>query len=116
MINFKNKHTFEKRLQESSRIVEKYPERVPVIVEKAPTARLTNIDKNKYLVPCDLTVGQFIYIIRKRLLLKQQEALFIFINNTLPPASGMMSTVYEQHKDKDGFLYIVYSGENTFGL
>jgi GABA(A) receptor-associated protein len=27
----------------------------------------------------------------------------------------MMATVYEDHKDEDGFLYITYSGENTFG-
>jgi hypothetical protein len=26
-----------------------------------------------------------------------------------------MSSVYEDHKDDDGFLYITYSGENTFG-
>ena len=26
-----------------------------------------------------------------------------------------MSAVYEEMKDKDGFLYIKYSGENTFG-
>ncbi|KAF3792653.1 Autophagy-related protein 8d [Nymphaea thermarum] len=27
----------------------------------------------------------------------------------------MMSTIYEEHKDDDGFLYMTYSGENTFG-
>lgn len=26
-----------------------------------------------------------------------------------------MSTIYEELRDKDGFLYIKYSGENTFG-
>jgi GABA(A) receptor-associated protein len=26
-----------------------------------------------------------------------------------------MSAIYEEHKDDDGFLYISYSGENTFG-
>ena len=24
-----------------------------------------------------------------------------------------MSTVYESHKDQDGFMYMMYSGENT---
>lgn len=32
-----------------------------------------------------------------------------------PPAAALMSSVYEDHKDEDGFLYITYSGENTFG-
>lgn len=26
-----------------------------------------------------------------------------------------MSTIYDQKKDEDGFLYVTYSGENTFG-
>ena len=30
-------------------------------------------------------------------------------------AAALMSDVYEDHKDEDGFLYITYSGENTFG-
>jgi len=29
--------------------------------------------------------------------------------------SWTMGELYEQHKDEDGFLYIAYSGENTFG-
>ena len=29
--------------------------------------------------------------------------------------AALMSDVYEDHKDEDGFLYITYSGENTFG-
>jgi Autophagy protein Atg8 ubiquitin like len=26
-----------------------------------------------------------------------------------------MAEVFDKHKDEDGFLYVVYSGENTFG-
>jgi hypothetical protein len=28
----------------------------------------------------------------------------------------MMSAIYEENKDEDGFLYMSYSGENTFGV
>lgn len=30
-------------------------------------------------------------------------------------AAALMSAIYDEHKDDDGFLYISYSGENTFG-
>jgi GABA(A) receptor-associated protein len=39
----------------------------------------------------------------------------LFINNTLPPAASLMSQIYKEHKDTDGFLYVIYSGESTFG-
>ena len=30
--------------------------------------------------------------------------------------SASMGQIYQDHKDVDGFLYIAYSGENTFGI
>jgi len=74
-----------------------------------------DFDKCRYLVPSDLTVGQFVYVIRKRIKLSAEKAIFIFVDNVLPPTGELMSSVYEDKKDEDGFLYITYSGENTFG-
>ena len=95
---------------------------------------IATIDKKKYLVPADLTVGQFVYVIRKRIKLSPEKAIFIFVDEVLPPTAALMSSIYEEHKDEDGFLYITYvtyysieirdianlfssrySGENTFG-
>ena len=86
-----------------------------MICERANKTSIPNIDKKKYLVPADLTVGQFVYVIRKRIELPPEKAIFIFVNNQMPPTASMMSTIYEEQKSKDGFLYITYSGENTFG-
>lgn len=30
-------------------------------------------------------------------------------------AGAIMSAIYEEKKHEDGFLYVTYSGENTFG-
>ena len=86
-----------------------------VIVERAEKSDIPDLDKKKYLVPADLTVGQFVYVIRKRIKLSPEKAIFIFVNNVLPPTAALMSSIYDEHKDDDGFLYIAYSGENTFG-
>ena len=64
---FKEKCTIEQRINESARIKAKYPERVPVIVERADGCKnIEEITKHKYLVPNDLTIGQFAYVIRKK--------------------------------------------------
>ncbi|CAB4277845.1 unnamed protein product [Prunus armeniaca] len=105
----------ERRQAEAARIREKYPDRIPVIVEKAERSDIPDIDKKKYLVPADLTVGQFVYVVRKRIKLSAEKAIFIFVKNILPPTAAMMSAIYEENKDEDGFLYMTYSGENTFG-
>ncbi|KAG8385746.1 hypothetical protein BUALT_Bualt03G0077400 [Buddleja alternifolia] len=113
--SFKLDHPLERRQAESSRIREKYPDRIPVIVEKAERSAVPDIDKKKYLVPADLTVGQFVYVVRKRIKLSAEKAIFVFVKNMLPPTASMMSAIYEEYKDEDGFLYMTYSGENTFG-
>ena len=69
---------------------------------------IATIDKKKYLVPADLTVGQFVYVIRKRIKLGPEKAIFIFVDEVLPPSAALMSSIYEEHKDEDGFLYITY--------
>ena len=98
-----------------------------MIVEKAPKARIGDLDKKKYLVPSDLTgitmaggggahfgvtdahlgvtdppllpppppVGQFYFLIRKRIHLRAEDALFFFVNNVIPPTSATMGQLYQ---------------------
>lgn len=103
------------RISETTKIREKYPERVPIIVKKTAGSPLNDIDKNKYLVPIEMTLSQFIVIIRKRIKIQADQAIFVFIENTLPPLTSSMAYLYEHMKNEDGFLYIYYSGESTFG-
>ena len=116
-MSYKKKFSFEVRNKEAINIIKKYPDRIPIIVEKSDKCcgDIDNIDKKKYLVPNDLTIGQFQYVIRKRIKLQPEKALFIFINNLIPPTSQKLLSAYDEYKDKDGFLYVCYSGENTFG-
>lgn len=117
-MSFKSIHSFEKRKEESDRIISKYPDRIPIICEKSSSTKdndIPTIDKIKYLVPINLTMGQFIYVIRSRMKLRAEKAIFIFVGNTIPSSTSDLQTLYSRYKDKDGFLYMYYSGENTFG-
>jgi GABA(A) receptor-associated protein len=115
--DFRGTHPYETRKAESTRIRMKYPDRVPIICEvgKKDSTEL-ELDRCKYLVPIDLTVAQFLMTIRKRIKLSPENALFIFMeNNTLPPTSETLGTLYANQKNDDGFLYMTISLENTFG-
>jgi GABA(A) receptor-associated protein len=113
---FKQNNTLDERTAESHRINLKYKDRVPIIVEISDSNnKELSLNKCKYLVPFDLTVSQFLYVIRKRIKLTPEIALFVFFNNSLPPSSETIGSVYKHHKDRDGFLYAVISLESTFG-
>lgn len=117
MGSYKEDKSFESRQAESTKVREKYPDRVCVICERAERAgHIGRLEKCKYLVPTTLTVGQFMFIIRKKLSLESSQSIFVFVNkNVLPPTSKEMGHLYEEYKDDDGLLYMLYATENTFG-
>lgn len=104
------------RIKKSQLILEKYPDRVPLIIQPSKNDRDSYpIDKSKYITPRDLTLLQLQQIIRKRIRFPAEKALFMFINNKMYPITSIIGQVYDTNKDTDGFLYITYCQENTFG-
>ncbi|GAY35887.1 hypothetical protein CUMW_278900 [Citrus unshiu] len=55
--SFKTEHSFDERLEESKTMIAKYPDRVPVIIEKYSRTDLPDMEKTKYLVPRDMSMG-----------------------------------------------------------
>lgn len=115
---FKSEKTFVERQNESAKVLLKHSDRIPVICERqASCTSLQEVDKKRYLVPRDLTFGQFIYVLRKRMALNASQAIFLFTESgSMPSSSHQLQQIYSTHADPDGFLYLRYSGENTFGV
>ena len=104
------------RVKKSQLILDKYPDRVPLIIQPSKNDRDSYpIDKSKYITPRDLTLLQLQQIIRRRIRFPAEKALFMFINNKIYPITSIIGQVYDSNKDSDGFLYITYCQENTFG-
>lgn len=113
---YKNQYSFQQRIEEAKRVLQKYPDRRPIICEKLGNQHdLPNIDKRKYLVPCDLTFAHFIHVVRQRMKLRPEEAIFLFIGNQIVSGSSTIGYIYDFYKDTDGFLYVQYAKENVFG-
>jgi GABA(A) receptor-associated protein len=115
--DFDSKHTFEERKKEVDKIMQKWKDRVPVIVERAESAKntLPGIDKKKYLVPDVMTWAQFIFVVRKRIKLAPEQSLYLHVNNVIPPTSMTLAQIYNEHKSPDGFLKTVYTSTDSFG-
>jgi len=115
--NYKSKTTFEGRKKEATNVLNKYPEKIPVICEVHPSCKkLIELSSTKYIVPRDLTIGQFLITLRKKIKLNSAQNIFLFNEaGTLFTTTQLLSTVYQENKDPDGFLYITVSIQEAFG-
>lgn len=141
---YKHEHSLEQRRFESERIRRRYPDRIPVIVQPLLSSSVsstvlstslfrsfstsstssscneitsTRLENEKFLVPSELSFGQFAYNIRRRLRLRAEHALFFYIGSygKQPVLSSTMESLYNDNKDTDGFLYVCYADEKVFG-
>ena len=113
MNTFKSR-PFDDRLNDANRILEKYPDRIPVIIQKYDK-NAPEIDKYKFLASDDTTVMSLLYHIRKHTKLRPEQAIFLSDGVDMCVTSTLVKELYHTKKDKDNFLYIYYSTENTFG-
>lgn len=116
MFRFKEENPLQKRIEEVQKITTKWPDKIPIILEKAKNSQLEDIPKNKFLCPADYTVQQFLGCIRKKIQMRRETALFVFINGRdLVSGDAPMAQIYENKKDEDGFLYMIFSDQDVMG-
>lgn len=111
---YKLARSFDERQRESRTMVHRHRDRLPVVIE--PRGMAPEVDKRKYMVPKEMPFGQFMLVVRNRMSLGPEQALFFFTSaNVLVSSSTQVGDVYLQSADEDGFLYIFYQVEHTFG-
>jgi len=93
-------------------LIEAFPGKYPVVISNC--GKDLPLVKRKFLVHKDTTFGQLAYVIRKHSKLPPHKAMFIYVDNTLPSSSSLVSTLFEKSHEEN-CLYINVNSENTFG-
>ncbi len=113
---YKKAKDLKERKEESEKVRNEHPGKICIICEKAPKSQLPDIEKTKYLINEEFTLNQFTQIIRKKLKIEKEEALFFLVNGKKSlSGNDSMFNIYNQYKDEDGFLYIAYAAEEVWG-
>ncbi len=125
LTNWFESKPFHVRCRESHNIKKKYENRFPIVVGTSKNA--PSISDFKYLAPHDMTIGMFLHTLRNKMTINKDQAIFLFIvkykgesmieveEHLLAPSTKMIGEVFNDYASDDGFLYMQYQIENTFG-
>ena len=116
-ISYKTVNSFESRKKESSLVLTKYPDKIPAICEvDKSSSNSIKLHNNKWLIPKDLTIGQFLIKVREKIKIGAEHSIFLFdVKGALFSTSQLISAVYHENKDDDGFVYFIVSKQEVFG-
>jgi hypothetical protein len=64
-----------------------------------------------------MTVASVIQLLKNNLNINQSTSIYIMVSdkNIMLSGSQSIESIYKDHKNEDGFLYLEYCTENVFG-
>ena len=114
---YKINNSLDNRRSQFTKIKNNHPDGVPVILERAKGCTINKTIKTKYILSKELTMAELVKIIREKLELSPERAIFLLVDGKHSlTGEGLMAEIYDKFKDKeDGFLYITYASEVFYG-
>jgi GABA(A) receptor-associated protein len=103
-------------------LLKKYPDRVPIIItSRSINLKDNNTNNTNFIVPSNITIAEFIIILRKRIKIYKEESIFMFVidnitkKDIMVQSSITIDTLYSQYKDENLILNLYVEKESVFG-
>lgn len=96
------------------RISRKSPNSLIVYLEKYKDSNVSELECKVFTFSKTYKVSDIMLFIRKKMTLKETEAIFLYIGEIIPRNTDLLIEYYDKYK-KDGYLTIQYAGEEVFG-
>jgi hypothetical protein len=108
-------NSFEFNRKKIESLLRKYPDRYPIIVS-SKSIKCGNV---KY-ISTNMTIAEFMIILRKKINLSQNEGLFFFIkdknkSDIMVQPSSNIEILYNTYKDENLVLNLIFEKEAVFG-
>ena len=105
----------EERIAHRARGLARRPTHIPVILERGGE-EAPELSCERFLFTPTLTGSQLHFVVRRQVKLEAQQALFLLCHGHIIHSETTVLDLYERYRDlQDGFLYISFALENTFG-
>lgn len=109
---FKAQRKFEVR-----KVICRFPDKVPLIIERRYSVDIPKVRKSRFLAPLDLTIGQLIFIVRTRMCQSFEHDIYLYVDDRMLQLHQLVGDIYPMFKDReDGFLYLSYSNKKPLDL
>jgi len=109
--------SFEERCEESAMIRERNDMCIPIIVEKMAGEKFLPVsEKRRFSIMGEVPFHSLMCTVRKNLQLHAEQSFFMLIGGRhMACGTTTMESLYSEYKDEDGFLYITYASQETYG-
>lgn len=116
MIGFHTRLPLGQRIATRCAALARRPDHLPVVLERG-NAQTPWMDRERFLAHNSITAGELMAVVRRRMQILPTQALFFSTTDgVLIVPHQLLSELYARYRDEeDGFLYLQYSLESTFG-
>jgi GABA(A) receptor-associated protein len=107
--------SLEERQEKSKSFRERHPNHIPVLVTEHKKSEVKGPSLLKFNVSKACKIAEVIMSIKQKTNPTSTAAIYVYVNNEVCNPSQSIVDIDSKYRNEDGYLYLVYSTENTFG-